>query len=93
MDDYQPGTDCPLYVELGDTINLVNLSYDPDGDSFTSLWEITGPNGYFSTQTTHNATILGADTAYNWGDYQVRLTVTDIHNASESKESQLSRPK
>ncbi|MGF7033410.1 hypothetical protein J2T17_004358 [Paenibacillus mucilaginosus] len=68
----------------GDTISLVNLSYDPDGDSFTSLWEITGPNGYSSTQTTHNATILGADTAYNWGDYEVRLTVTDIHNASDS---------
>ncbi|MGF7033413.1 hypothetical protein J2T17_004361 [Paenibacillus mucilaginosus] len=68
----------------GDTITLMNQSYDPDGDSFTSLWEISGPDGYSSNQSTLHGSILGSDTVNRWGSYSVKLTVTDVHGAAAS---------
>lgn len=61
----------------GDTINCINQSTDPDGDTLTSSWSITGPGGFSSTQTVTNAQINGSSTENKPGSYTVTLTVTD----------------
>ncbi|NHN33348.1 hypothetical protein [Paenibacillus agricola] len=67
----------PIYE--GDLISITNQSTDPDGDALTSVWKITGPGGYSSNQTGHNATILGSENVNRWGTYSVTLIVTDYY--------------
>lgn len=70
----------PNPVYEGDTVTLISLSTDPDGDVLSESWEITAPDG----------SSLAYDAAHppRWtqvGDYQVKLTVTDPFGASSSK--------
>lgn len=63
----------PKPVWEGDTVQLTNLSIDPDGDSLSFLWEVTGPDGQSASYDTTNVTqkFLLA------GEYKVKLTVSD----------------
>lgn len=63
----------PKPVWEGDTVTLTNQSSDPDGDSLTYSWSISGPGGYLQTAvTTHVSRKL-----IQPGDYTVTLTVSD----------------
>ncbi|WP_165842342.1 CARDB domain-containing protein [Paenibacillus xerothermodurans] len=67
----------------GDTVILLNRSSDPDGDSFTSHWQIHGPD-YQSDQTAYDALIPSSATDFHPGDYTVTLTVSDVHGAADT---------
>ncbi|MFB9749906.1 hypothetical protein, partial [Leifsonia shinshuensis] len=57
----------------GDTISLLNESYDPDGHSMTAEWRITDPDGNTTIQNNWDGSINSAIE----GDYIVRLNVED----------------
>jgi hypothetical protein len=63
----------PKPVWEGDTVTLTNQSSDPDGDSLTYSWIITGPGGYQQTATTTHVTCK----LLQPGDYAVTLTASD----------------
>lgn len=61
----------------GDVITLTNKSTDPDGDSMTYLWTITGPGSYHATFTTTDVVLPRAVTEGKPGSYAVTLRATD----------------
>ncbi len=66
----------------GDTVHLINQSTDADGDTLSSAWVITGPNGYYRTSSETNPSF--SDTANRPGVYSVQLTVRDPIGASDT---------
>lgn len=68
----------------GDEITVTNLSADPDGDSLTYAWSVTGPNGYRQSGSTKNIVISGSQTLNRPGAYQVTLSVRDSSDASDT---------
>lgn len=71
--DWNPN---PVYE--GDTVALVNSSHDPDGDTLTSHWSVTLPDGAISSNDTTDVTTRWTQI----GNYSVSLTVTDPYGAS-----------
>ncbi|WP_091163690.1 PKD domain-containing protein [Paenibacillus sp. 1_12] len=67
----------------GDTVTLLNQSFDPDGDPLSYRWQIEGP-AYQSIQDTTNGLIPAAVTDYHPGDYKVTLTATDPYGAADT---------
>jgi hypothetical protein len=65
----------PHLAYEGDAITLTNQSSDPDGDTLTYAWSITG--AYASNVTAKDVLIPGAITANRPGTYTVKLTVQD----------------
>lgn len=63
----------PKPVWEGDTVQLRNLSSDPDGNELTYKWEIRAPDGAVSTATSFEP----SQTFAIEGDYTVKLTVSD----------------
>ncbi|WP_179232995.1 CARDB domain-containing protein [Paenibacillus rigui] len=69
----------------GDEVTLWNQSTDPDGDTLSYSWQVTGP-GYNTAalHTSIHAVIPAAVTDGYPGDYIVTLTVNDSHGASDT---------
>ncbi|WP_240416610.1 PKD domain-containing protein [Paenibacillus periandrae] len=63
----------------GDHIQLYNQSTDPDGDAITSVWSVIDPSGHVTTSATEPYITFAQP-----GNFDVTLTVTDIHGASDS---------
>ena len=72
----------PVYE--GDTVQLVNLSSDADGDVMNFQWTVTGPNGFYLTSTNVNLTIPSADTIGRIGTFNVTLVARDNFGGSHS---------
>ncbi|MEK3911134.1 PKD domain-containing protein [Paenibacillus sp. FSL H7-0331] len=63
----------------GDHIQLIDQSTDPDGDALTASWSVRNPSGVVTTGTVVPYIKFVAP-----GDYDITLTVTDVHEASDS---------
>jgi hypothetical protein len=63
----------PSVIWEGDTVSFTNLSHDPDGDTLTSEWTITYPDGgTYISRAVHPAIRLTQP-----GHHTVKLTVSD----------------
>ncbi|WP_158289653.1 CARDB domain-containing protein [Paenibacillus flagellatus] len=63
----------PKPIWEGDTVHIVNLSTDPDGDALASVWDIRSPDGQRLVHET-----AGVDRIFPIpGTYTVTLTVSD----------------
>ncbi|WP_256759889.1 PKD domain-containing protein [Cohnella sp. WQ 127256] len=71
----------------GDQITLINQSTDPDEDSLTYHWEMTGPKGYSRSSNEMNPKI--SDTADRPGIYNVTLTVKDPNDGRDTITKQI----
>ncbi|WP_054029079.1 hypothetical protein [Bacillus sp. FJAT-28004] len=72
----------------GDVITLTNLSTDPDGDAMVYKWTITGPNGYYNKVFTSKNVVIPHEVTDNHpGDYQVVLSVEDIHGLKAEEDA------
>ena len=74
----------PKPVYEGDTVQLLDLSADPDGDALTYAWTITGPDGFTRTGTTKHMEIPGSLTENRVGAFRVVLRVTDPYGDSDT---------
>lgn len=71
----------PLSPIAGDTINLIDKSFDNDGNITAWEWTIVAPNGTSTVQTTKNPKIINAVE----GTYKVTLNVWDGTTPSKLK--------
>lgn len=75
----------PHDLELGSPIYLNgSSSYDPDGDSMTSSWTITGPTGSSVTSLNNDDTLTPDFTPDIQGTYKIKLFLDDGRDVSDS---------
>jgi hypothetical protein len=69
----------------GQTVNVVNRSYDPDGSIVDVRWQVTPSTGVTNSLGSAGGTLVFS----RLGTYTVRLTVTDDRGDSDSTEKQI----
>lgn len=68
----------PTIIFEGDTVNLINQSFDPDSDPITYQWSVFNPAGSTTGYTTKNISLNNVMP----GTYWITLRVWDNHNSS-----------
>ncbi|MFA5882018.1 MAG: PKD domain-containing protein, partial [Eubacteriales bacterium] len=68
----------PTLIYEGDTVNLINQSFDPDTDPITYQWSVFNPAGSTTGYTTKNISLNNVLP----GTYWITLRVWDNHNNS-----------